>query len=148
MLCSHHGRLILFGVVCEIKTTYHFPLEYVVYDVGKFNLSFSLSRSGQEFVRSLSDEQKCLYENSRCDTQTDISGILKYTATILGTYALRPEKNVFVCSLITNARKQNSDLDASTDPRHFPKNGLHFCSLRSRAVAKIQTLPPLTRTRL
>ncbi|XP_016317783.1 guanylate cyclase soluble subunit alpha-2-like [Sinocyclocheilus anshuiensis] len=40
--------------------------------------------SGQEFVRSLSDEQKCLFENSRCDSQTDISGILKYTATILG----------------------------------------------------------------
>ncbi|KAA0702387.1 Guanylate cyclase soluble subunit alpha-2 [Triplophysa tibetana] len=40
--------------------------------------------SGPESVRSLSDEQKCLYENSRCDTQTDISGILKYTATFLG----------------------------------------------------------------
>ncbi|XP_052433283.1 guanylate cyclase soluble subunit alpha-2 [Carassius gibelio] len=40
--------------------------------------------SGQEFVGSLSDEQKCLFENSRCDSQTDISGILKYTATILG----------------------------------------------------------------
>ncbi|XP_073674388.1 guanylate cyclase soluble subunit alpha-2 [Garra rufa] len=40
--------------------------------------------SGQEFGRSLSDEQKCLFENSRCDSQSDISGILKYTATILG----------------------------------------------------------------
>ncbi|XP_051522204.1 guanylate cyclase soluble subunit alpha-2-like [Myxocyprinus asiaticus] len=40
--------------------------------------------SGQEFVRNLSDEQKCLFDNSRCDSQTDISGILKFTATILG----------------------------------------------------------------
>ncbi|XP_051962664.1 guanylate cyclase soluble subunit alpha-2 [Xyrauchen texanus] len=40
--------------------------------------------SGQEFVRNLSDEQKCFFDNSRCDSQTDISGILKHTATILG----------------------------------------------------------------
>lgn len=49
-------------------------------------IKLSLSCSGQGFVRSLSDEQKCWFENSRCDSQTDISGILKYTATILGKY--------------------------------------------------------------
>ncbi|XP_051965868.1 guanylate cyclase soluble subunit alpha-2-like [Xyrauchen texanus] len=40
--------------------------------------------SGQESVRSMSEEQKCLFDNLRCDSKTDISGILKYTATILG----------------------------------------------------------------
>lgn len=60
-------------------------------------IKLSFSCSGQEFVRSLSDEQKGLFENSRCDSQTDISGILKYTATILGKYKLgllnRPKKS-------------------------------------------------------
>ncbi|TRY81526.1 hypothetical protein DNTS_005814 [Danionella cerebrum] len=36
--------------------------------------------SGREFVRSLSEEQRCVFENS----QTDISGKLKHTAAVLG----------------------------------------------------------------
>ncbi len=65
-------------------------------------IQLSFSRSGQEFVRSLSDEQKCLFENSRCDSQTDISGILKYTATILGKYKLE---------LLIQSKKSKSQYD-------------------------------------